>query len=191
MTRQKVTALTIACCCFVGGFSHIAGAQTIAGSFSELSGRLKPGKPVSVTDDAGRTIKGKLTDLSATSLTVRFDGKEETLPASRVREIRERRHMTGSFAKVGLAAGVVLGLLAGATAEGCFDCSGPAATAAGGAVMVGGLGAGIGAAIGAATPRDRVVYRPGPHPPVAFSLTPPRSGQGTAIASTRRSSSAR
>jgi len=44
----------------------------------------------------------------------------------------------------------------------------------------------VGTAIGAATPRDRVVYRPGPHPPMAFSLTPPRSGQETAIASTRR-----
>jgi hypothetical protein len=56
-----------------------------------LSGRLKPGKAVSVTDDAGRTIKGKLTDLSATSLKVRVDGQEETLPESQVREITERR----------------------------------------------------------------------------------------------------
>jgi len=42
-------------------------------------------------DDAGRTIKGKLTDLSATSLKVRVDGQEETLPESQVREITERR----------------------------------------------------------------------------------------------------
>ena len=144
MTLQKVTALTIACWCFIGGFSSVVGAQTIAGSFGELSGRLKLGKVVSVTDDGGRTIKGKLTDLSATSLKVQVDGK-------------------------GLLAGAALGLLVGINAEDCFGCPGPGGTAVVGAIGLGGLGAGIGAAIGAGTSRDRLVYRASPHPPVAFS----------------------
>jgi hypothetical protein len=181
MTLQKVTALTIACWWFIGGFSSVVGAQTIAGSFGELSGRLKPGKAVSVTDDAGRTIKGKLMDLSATSLKVLVDGQEETLPESRVREISERRRMTGSFAGLGLLAGAALGVLVGINAEDCFGCPGPGGTAVIGAISLGGLGAGIGAAIGAGSWRDQLVYRASPHTPVEFSLRPLRSGHGTGV----------
>jgi hypothetical protein len=181
MTRHKVTALTIACCCLLGGFSSAAGAQTTADSFAELGGTLKRGKTVSITDDTGRSVTGKLTDLSATSLKVLVDGKEETLPEARVREVTERRHMTGSFARVGLLAGALAGVFIGLNAEDCFGCPGPGGTALAGGLALGGIGAAVGAAIGAQKFHDRLVYRASPRPPVALSLTPLVSAHATGV----------
>src|SRR4051812_12331459 len=160
MTRHKVTALTIACCCLLGGFSSAAGAQTTADSFAALGGTLKRGKTVSITDDTGRSVTGKLTDLSATSLKVLVDGKEETLQEARVREVTERRRMTGSFAKVGLLAGALAGVFIGLNAEDCFGCPGPGGTALAGGLGVGGNWGGGGAALGAQKVFDPPLSRP-------------------------------
>jgi hypothetical protein len=181
MKLQKGLALAIAVCSFIGGFSNLAGAQTPAVSFGELGGSLKPGRTISVLDDAGRTVTGKLRDLSATSLRVRVDGHEETLPQSRIREITEHRRMTRSFAKIGFLAGAVAGVALGVTAEDCFGCPGPGATAVAGAIFLGGIGTGIGAIVGSQKSRDRLVYQASAHQPRAFSVTPVWSAHGTGL----------
>src|SRR4051812_18781460 len=64
MTLHRGMALAMVCVCFVAGAARVAGAQTVAGTFADIGKTLKVGKKVSVTDDAGRKLEGKLTELS-------------------------------------------------------------------------------------------------------------------------------
>lgn len=45
-----------------------ARAQLVARSFGELQGLVRPGETVVVTDENGRELKGKLGEISASSL---------------------------------------------------------------------------------------------------------------------------
>lgn len=53
-------------------------AQTVASSFDELQNVLKTGETVSVTDDSGRRTKGKVVDLSASSLVLLVGRKDQS-----------------------------------------------------------------------------------------------------------------
>ena len=64
---------------------HNAGAQTVAQSFEELRALVKSGDTVYVTDTSGRRTKGKIGDLSASSLQLlvanqQADGRDVFLP---------------------------------------------------------------------------------------------------------------
>ena len=181
MTLHKVAALTLACLLFVGGFSSPAGAQSVASSFSEIENSVKRGKTIYVTDDAGQKIKGKLADLSGTSLTLLVSGEKQTVAESRVREIRVRERKTRQGATIGLLIGIGLGLFGAVNTEECVGCPSGDELVVGGMVGLAGLGAGIGAVFGAEQSRERLVYRAGPRPPVAFSLAPLASSHGTGV----------
>jgi hypothetical protein len=181
MRFQKAMALTVMCCFFAGGFARPARAQSAASSFTEIGSAVKRGHRVSVTDDAGERIQGKLTSLSPSAIELLIDGKATSVAASRVREVTELRRQTGRGARIGLAAGAGLGLLSGLTVEDCFGCPGPGGTAVAGAIVLGGLGAGIGAIIGSGITRERLVYRSGARPPVALSVSPLASPLGTGV----------
>src|SRR5688572_24816054 len=143
---RKRIALTLGCYCLVAGLPGLAAAQTAASSFGELAANLKLGKTVHVTDEAGRKVKGKMTDLSPSSLDVLVDGKKETFAESSVREISERRRYTGAGAATGGAAGAILGVLFGIAVGPRCSCTAQALAV--GVGLFGGAGAGAGAAIG-------------------------------------------
>lgn len=183
--RLEKIAITFGCCCLIAGFPSVAGAQTVATSFAELAGTLKPGKTVYVTDGAGRKVKGKMADLSVSSLEVLIDGKEETFAEDKVRQIAERRRHTGEFAATGLAAGGILGVVFGFVVGPRCSCTGQAVAL--GVGLFGGAGAGAGAAIGAASTYERVIYRsPKPRPAATFGLSPCVSKHGTGLAASVR-----
>lgn len=183
--QLKRIAITLVCCCLIAGFPSRGGAQTVASSFVELAGTLKPGKTVYVTDGAGRKVKGKMTVLSASSLEVLIDGKEETFAEDRVRQIAERRRQTGAFAGTGLVAGGVLGVVFGLTVGSRCSCTGQAMAL--GIGLFGGAGAGAGAAIGSVVSYERVVYRSSrPGPAATFGLSPFVSKHGTGLAASVR-----
>lgn len=123
--QQKI-AITLVGCCLIAGFPSMAGAQTVASSFAELAGTLKPGKTVYVTDGAGRKVKGTMTDLSFSSLEMLIDGKAETFAEARVRQMAERRRYTGTFAAGGLAVGAGLGVAFGLIVGPRCSCGGEA-----------------------------------------------------------------
>jgi hypothetical protein len=64
-----------------------AGAQTVANSFEELQRMLKPGQMVVIADDAGVETKGKVLDISASSLTI-LTPDQRTFPNSGVAQVR-------------------------------------------------------------------------------------------------------
>lgn len=185
MQLRKRIAVTLGCYCLVVGFPSMAGAQTAANSFGELAAKLKLGKTVHVTDEAGRKVKGKITDLSLSSLAVLVDGKEETFAENRVREITERRRYTGAGAATGLVAGGILGVVFGVAVGPRCSCTGQAMAI--GVGLFGGAGAGAGAAIGAARTYESVVYRSArPGPAARFGLSPFVSKHGSGMAASVR-----
>jgi hypothetical protein len=163
----------------------MAAAQTAASTFGELATKVKLGKTVQVTDEAGRKVKGKITDLSLSSLDVLVDGKKETFAESRVREISEQRRYTGAGAATGGAAGAIVGVLFGIAVGPRCSCTVQAVAV--GVGLFGGAGAGAGAAIGAARTYQSVVYRGArPAPAARFGLSPFVSKHGTGLAASIR-----
>ena len=132
-----------------------APAQTVASSFEELRQVLKKGQTVVVTDASGQQTKGKVADLSPSSLVVLIPDAR-TFAEGTVTEIRGPDTLrSGAMTGLGVGAGAGLAMVAAMCADGP-DC-GPS-------VQVVGIAAGIGAAIGAGidallSNRGRVLYR--------------------------------
>lgn len=142
----------------------LASAQTVAHSFEELRQVLKNGQSVVVTDASGQRTRGKVADVSPSSLVV-VTPEARTFAMSSVAEIRGADTVrSGALTGLGVGAGAGLAMVAAMCADGP-DC-GPS-------VQVVSIAAGIGAAIGAGIDallnnRGRVLYR---SRQPAFSLT--------------------
>jgi hypothetical protein len=186
MRLHKRIVTGIACICLLAGSVRTARAQAVVTSFGELAGKLKPGKTVYVTDDAGRRVKGKLLSLSASSLTLLAGADQETFRETQVRQLTEQRRYTGRGALLGLGIGAGVGAFGVLlTCGDCGDWRLPFALA--GAVAYGGIGAGIGAAAGASMTHERLVYGgPAAHAPTTVVLTPIVSKQGKGLAASVR-----
>jgi hypothetical protein len=91
-------------------------AQQVATSFGELKGQLRLGESVSVTDSAGRPIKGRLAALTDAALEIRF-GRDSSMPPLRMSEadvnniVVERFDPVWNGALIGLAIGAGTGTL--------------------------------------------------------------------------------
>jgi hypothetical protein len=128
-----------------------ATAQEPVAGFDQLSTRLRVGDTIWVTDTSGAEVKGTLSELTSTSLTLKG---ARHFQRQDVRAILERPHDSLKFGAllglgIGLAAGTVL--VAVATPESAGDYFSVA--------IIGGMGAAIGAGIDAAIPMPkRPVY---------------------------------
>jgi hypothetical protein len=124
------------------------------------AGRVRVGEAVVVTSADGREVRGRLTELTPTSLAVDVDGRivEWRQGGWTLRQRQRDSLVNGTF--IGMGVGVGIGFAMTAQAAGLYDImSGSGASAAGvvvGTLMFGALGAGIGAGIDAAW-RDEVV----------------------------------
>lgn len=134
--------------------SH-ASAQTVANSFEELRQVLKNGQAVVVTDASGQRTRGKVADVSPSSLVV-FIPEARTFAEGTITEIRGPDTLrSGALTGLAVAVGAGLAGVAAMCADGP-DC-GPAVQAVS-------ISAGIGAAIGAGIDallnnRGRILYR--------------------------------
>jgi hypothetical protein len=149
-----------------------AGAQTVVTSFTELPTVIKTGDTVDVTDAKGRTLRGRISDVSRSSLELTArrrapDGSEPFVSVGRfsetdVREIRlQRRDSLRNGTLIGLAIGLGIGFFpaAGIFCHGGYeDFSASAGSCAAFLGIVGGIGAGAGLAVDAARVQHRMVY---------------------------------
>ena len=131
-----------------------AAAQEPVKSFEHLNTRLKVGDTVWVTDTSGREVKGKLSELTPSSLTLSGGGQVRTLQGPDVRAVVERPRDSlkfGTLLGLGIGVGIGVGLVAAVgEADGSVFL---------GISMLGAMGAGIGAGIDAAIPMPkRPVY---------------------------------
>lgn len=169
MTRGLVIVVTLAC-------AVPAFAQEPVGSFAQLPQVVKPGNIVFVQDEKGERTKGKITELSETSLQIvtgGVSGRTLTFSADRVTRVSKVDSRLNGFI-IGAVAGAVPGLFLGhmfnqyCKNETPDYCPGAYAYAGG---LLGITGGGIGYAIDGAIDGQRLVFRrAGSAPGLRFSL---------------------
>lgn len=133
-------------------------AQELAGSFDQLRVLVKAGDTVRVTDRTGDEVRGRLTDVSSSSLMLRVNGARRTFLEGDVAAIHQRRpDSLANGAKWGFAVGAGLGVLAGVVIASEYKDGGTAVIPLL-ALTYGGLGAGVGAGIDAMHSSDQVIF---------------------------------
>jgi hypothetical protein len=141
-----------------------AAAEAVAqqaSSFEQLQVLVKIGDTVTLIDSTGQESKGKIADLTPSSLRFLVNGVTRDLTQKDVLEIRQRRgDSLKNGATIGALVGLGLGIL-GAVAL-CTDgeyesCPAVAAASIG---LYTGMGAASGVGIDALIVGDRAVYRP-------------------------------
>lgn len=148
-----------------------AAAQTVVTSFTELPTVVKVGDTVDVTDAKGRTLRGRIGELSRSSLELTArkrapDGTDSFVPVARfsdpdVRQIRlERRDSVLNGTLIGLAIGLGIAALpaAGIFCNPNYEDGATAGMCASFLGILGGIGAGAGVLVDAARVERRMVY---------------------------------
>ena len=131
-----------------------ASAEDVATHLEQLRGALNPGEPIIVTAASG-SVRGRVIDISPTSLALAVDGQRREYAQDDVLKITQRRH--GNIGKgIAWGAGIGAGLgLFGIFMRGGSDC---------GECLTGlflaytGIGAGIGAGIAASHSSDHLLF---------------------------------
>lgn len=123
-----------------------ATAQAQADSFMELQGALRRGEAIYLTDDTGHTTKGRVSDVTSSSLAMQVGNDTRVFTLERTRRIEHGDS---------LANGIMLGVVAGAAAGYGWvsaECGPPGfdpECAANAGIVLIPITAGIGAGVGA------------------------------------------
>lgn len=151
-----------------------ADAQEIAGSFDQLRVLLKQGDTVRVADGAGDEVKGRIAELSASSMVLLVGGERRTISGGNVNTISRRGDDSlANGAKIGFGVGSGFGLFIAALVVASADSSGAAAAVPIGVLIYGGLGAAIGVGLDAMHTTERVIYaRRAPATTAGFGVAP-------------------
>jgi hypothetical protein len=147
--------------------SSPASAQT---DTEKIRARVKHGQKVSITDDQGQEIKGRISTMTADGLTILVDGQSADVPYDRIVRIDRPNDILKNGALIGFGVGAALGVLAMASysePEGCqavraWGCGEPSAGGMfAGTLLLGGLGTAVGVGIDALIRRDSKIYQRG------------------------------
>ena len=148
---------------FLVGFAMLVismecSAQT-ADSFEQLQVLVKPGDNVYVTDSTGQTTKGRISQLSATSLGLTVNGAPRDLVQNDVYEIRQWKHDSlANGAIIGTSIGGLLSAIfaVAACSEGCRGQGGDVALFI---LVFTGMGTGIGTGIDALVLSKQTIFK--------------------------------
>jgi hypothetical protein len=163
-----------------------AEAQELAGTFDQLRVLVKSGETLTVTDNAGARIRGKLSQLSSSSLVLNVSGVDREFQSTHVDRIEKRGP---DSLKNGALTGFVIGGVLGGVAVGALTeaiGSGSAAAAVLGGLIYGGVGAGIGVGVDALIEGQRVIYASSGSGRTAFTIAPVLSGRRKGVLMTLR-----
>jgi hypothetical protein len=167
--------------------SNHASAQVAA---DDIRARVKERQKVSITDDQGREVNGRITTIAADALTVTPDrAPRVVVPYAQIVRIDRPHDTLANGALIGFGFGAALGF-AGMAAEdhrSCnpaafLDCSNP--TGAGyiaSTLVVGALGSAVGVGVDALIRRDRGIYRRGEKAQVGLSAVLARGRRGAVL----------
>jgi hypothetical protein len=108
----KIPKFWVQAAAFLIVTSAAAAAAQPAQSFDQLQILIKPGDTILVTDLAGITTKGKVTELSRTVLGLSVNGKTQDLSEMNIDRIRQwRSDSLKNGALIGLGVGIGMGTL--------------------------------------------------------------------------------
>ena len=157
--------------------ASLAEAQRV--SFDRLALQLNQGDSVTVTDSDGRRLRGRIVDLSASTLALQIDGLRRDLNRGDISAVQHReRDSLKNGAAIGFASGVaiIVGLVAH---HGGFDQAGFVFFYSS---LFGAAGAGIGAGLDALHEETQVIYRTTPsNRRLAVSPVVSRERQGVSV----------
>jgi thiamine pyrophosphate-dependent acetolactate synthase large subunit-like protein len=111
----------------IGSYSVVlailfASSPALAQTDTEkIRARVKHGQKVSITDDQGQEIKGRISTMTADGLTILVDGGSADVPYDRIVRIDRPNDSLANGALIGFGVGAALGLTAIA-AEAHRDC---------------------------------------------------------------------
>jgi hypothetical protein len=181
MTRHLAATVAVAIVLIGGTKSAEAQAVEQAASFEQLQMLVRPGDVITVIDDNGTKLRGRLTGLSSSSLQLDTGNGPRTFEQSKVQTIRQRR---GDSLANGAWAGLGIGMAIPAIAlillrDECYCTAAEVAAVIG---AYGGLGAGIGVGVDALIRGTKTIYS-APAAPNRVFLTPllTRGGSGMSV----------
>jgi len=171
----RTIALALAAATLTASLSEAQNA-----SFDRLALRLNQGDQVTVTDSEGRETKGRIVDLSPSTLSLETAGLRRDLTGGDVSVIQRRYHdPLGNGALIGFVSGVAF--IATLVAAECPDCRNDPEVMPWYALF-GAAGAGIGMGFDALHQGSRVVYRAAPSDRrLAVSPVVSRERQGVSV----------
>jgi hypothetical protein len=149
-----------------------AEAQELAGTFDQLRVLVNPGDTLTVIDEAGQRVRGKVVSLSNSVLNLTVSGTPRQFLSTDVNTIEKRgADSLKNGALIGLAVGGGLGAAAIAALTATSDGNvGPLVAA--GFLMYCGIGAGIGTGFDALIEGDRVIYARSRSARATFTIAP-------------------
>lgn len=159
--------------------ASLAEAQRV--SFDRLALQLNQGDAVTVTDGDGQELRGRVVDLSSSTLALEADGLRRDLNRGDVSVIqrRERDSLTNG-ALVGFASGVAFAVMLVLVVGDGSSAADPYAMPW--YALYGAAGAGIGAGLDSLHQGSRVVYRAAPSDRrLALSPVVSRERQGVSV----------
>jgi hypothetical protein len=169
MKYHVQTALALGLGLLIFGLAEVEAQP--ATSFEQLQLLVKAGDTVSVTASSGQVIKGKIAQLSRSSIRLVVKGVPRNFAEVDVSEIKQRRSDSlGNGARNGAIAGAVFGVI-GAFFSDCRSGSCAGDRVAEVAVTTA-LCTGIGVGIDALIVGTQVVYRPRGRITTGFKITP-------------------
>jgi hypothetical protein len=134
-----------------------AEAQELAGTVDQLRVLVKPGDKLTVVDDSGQRVEGKVSSLSASALSLTVSGATRQFLSTEVNSIEKRGpDSLKNGALIGLAIGAGIGAAGMIALAATADDPGPFIAV--GVLMYGGIGAGIGTGFDALIEGRRVIY---------------------------------
>jgi hypothetical protein len=186
---------TLRACAFVGVVLLLtpghASAQTEA---DDIRARVKERQKVSITDDQGREVNGRINTIAADALTITPDrAPYVVVPYARIVRI-DRPHDTlanGALIGFGVGAALGFGLMVAEDLKSCepdpefffSSCSDATAVGYGASTLVGGaLGTAVGVAFDAMIRRDRGIYRRGGMAQLGLAPVLARGRRGAVLA---------
>ncbi len=100
-------AILAVCASVMSGCAHVPPART----WPEFVQRVAPGTPVAVTDAGGSEVRGRVSAVSATSLTVKTANGSRSFDATDVRHVRRDGDRLWNGLAIGAAIGTVGAIL--------------------------------------------------------------------------------
>jgi hypothetical protein len=156
--HRRAPSLTVVLVLLHVGHANVH-AQELAGTFDQLRVLVKPGDKITVTDDTGREMSGRIAELSPSSLALIVDDNRRDRQATEINTIRQRRSDSlANGAKWGFGIGAGLGLLAGLAVFSDYEEGNNGALIFFLTLTYGGIGAGVGTGVDALIAGNQVIY---------------------------------